>query len=66
MLNACHLNSADGQLNSIEGYAYRPVEAEEGKLKVVFDSVPQSSDGGSCKKIDFTCIHTCILCSIIL
>jgi len=49
VLNTCRLNYPHGELNSIEGYAFRPVEAEEGKLKVIFNSVPQSSDKGSCK-----------------
>jgi len=56
------MNYPDGQLNYIEGYAFRPVEAEKGKLKVIFGSLPQPSNEGNCKKMDFTFyVHTYIL-----
>ena len=53
VLNACRLKSPDGELNTIEGYAYRPDEKEEGKLKVVFNSIPQifQLGGANCKKL---------------
>ena len=48
VLNACRLKAPDGKLNTIKGYAYRPNEDEQGKLKVVFGG---SGSGGDCKYI---------------
>jgi len=39
VLNACRLKTPDGQLDTIKGYATRPDDKEQGKLKVVFDGV---------------------------
>jgi len=38
VLNACRLKAPDGELNIVEGYAFRPDESEPGKLSVVFPS----------------------------
>ena len=50
--NACRLKAPDGELSTIEGYAFRPNEKEEGKLKVVFGVVPRlfQLGGANCKK----------------
>ena len=39
VLNACRLKAPDGELNIVEGYAFRPDESEPGKLSVVFPSM---------------------------
>ena len=52
VLNACRLKTPDGDLNTVEGYAYRPDENEPGKLKVVFqfgDFGGPFSGGADCK-----------------
>ena len=51
VLNACRLKTPDGKLNTIEGYAYRPNEEEQGKLKVVFGGFGAGADC-KCQRID--------------
>ena len=48
VMNACRKKAPDGTLNTIRGYAYRPNENEQGKLKVVFGG---RGSGGDCKYI---------------
>jgi len=53
VLNACRLKSPDGELDTFEGYAFRPNEKEEGKLKVIFNSIPRFLQFGeaNCEKL---------------
>ena len=46
VLNACRRRAPDGKLTTANGYAYRPDEKEQGKLKVVFGNF---GGGGDCK-----------------
>ena len=39
--NSCRLRSPDGVASIIKGYAYRPNDSEQGKLKVALDGVPR-------------------------
>jgi len=50
VFNACQLDTRGGRRISVGGYAYRPVEAEKGKLEVVFAGLPQRDDGRNCKQ----------------
>ena len=42
--NSCRLKSPDGDANVIRGYAYRPDDSEQGKLKVDLNGVPGVGD----------------------
>ena len=42
--NSCRLKSPDGEASIIRGYAYRPDDNEQGKLKVSLDGVPRVGD----------------------
>ena len=46
VVNACRRKTPDGKLSTINGYAYRPDDKQQGKLKVVFGG---SGSGGDCK-----------------
>ena len=49
--NAGRLKSPDGEVFSIKGYAYRPDDKEQGKLKVHLFGVPREGD---CKQCNMT------------
>ena len=42
--NSCRLKSPDGEASVIRGYAYRPDDNEQGKLKVSLNGVPRIGD----------------------
>ncbi|XP_065898434.1 uncharacterized protein [Dysidea avara] len=42
--NSCRLKSPDGEPSIIKGYAYRPDDKEQGKLKVHLFGVPREGD----------------------
>jgi len=44
--NSCRLKSPNGELSIIKGYAFRPDDSEQGKLKVKLNGVPFA---GNCK-----------------
>ena len=44
MLNAFRQRAPDGKLTTANGYAYRPDEKEQGKLKIVFGNFGSGAD----------------------
>ena len=49
--NAGRLKSPDGEVFLIKGYAYRPDDKEQGKLKVHLFGVPREGDCKQCNMI---------------
>ena len=51
--NACRQKTPDGKPEVVKGYAFRPDENEQGRLKVVFPGI--LNVGGYCKLLKYIC-----------